>query len=165
MPNAAKVSKPFVRLATVADAIELAPRLRKEDLEEIGHGSGLPPEVALRYALQISNIAYAVVWRDQVVALFGVAQDLSWEGTVSTGYPWMLAAPELTAIRKSFLRECRDYVGGWLKYHRKLEGFVWAKNEVHIQWLRWLGFQFDPAVPHGINDEPFMRFHLKEEDV
>jgi len=165
MPREAKVSKPYARLATMDDATELAPRLRKEDLEEIQHGTGLAPEVALKFALQVSNIAYAVVWRGQVVALFGVAGQLNWDEGPGTGNPWMLASPELTSIRKSFLRECRGYVEEWLMVHGSLAGYVWAKNEVHIQWLRWLGFQFDEPVPYGINNEPFMRFHMKEKDV
>ena len=157
--------KPYARLATREDAIELAKNLRKEDLGEIAHGSGLPPETALRYALAISNIAYAVMKEDRVVALFGIAEDLHWDNQVGTGHPWMLASPELTSIRKSFLRECRGYVQGWLDHHKALEGFVWSKNEVHIQWLKWLGFQFDEPAPYGITNELFMRFHMKEEDV
>jgi len=149
-------------LATRADAIELAPRLRKADLEELSHGTGLPPEIALRYALSLSNIAHAVVWRGRVVALFGIVGELRWDDGKPAGYPWMLASDDLVKIRKSFLRECRGYVEGWLEYHGLLEGYVWVENEVHIQWLRWLGFQFDPPAPHGINDQPFMRFYMNE---
>lgn len=165
MQNEVPASKPFVRLATRADAISLAPRLRKEDVEEVEHSGGLPPEIALRYALQISNIAYAVVWKGNVIALFGVTGQIDWGDGPGVGHPWMLASPELTSIRKSFLRECRDYVKNWLSVHGTLDGYVWAKNTVHIQWLQWLGFELEPAVPFGINDEPFQRFSMKEENV
>ena len=165
MQNEAKVSKPYVRLAAREDAISLAPRLRKEDVEEIAHGSGLKPEAALRYALQVSNIAYAVIYESRVVALFGVSQELHWNDGVGIGYPWMLASPDIRRIRKSFLRECSIYVQSWLKVHGKLEGMVWAKNTVHTQWLKWLGFSLDPAIPHGINNEPFQRFYMEENHV
>lgn len=165
MQNEARAFKPYVRLASRSDAIELAPRLRKEDVEEIAHGTGMPQELALRYALGVSNIAYAVIWRDRVVALFGIAGGLDWGAGHTTGYPWMLASEDITSIRKSFLRECRSYVDGWLKIHGSLEGHVWAENEVHIQWLRWLGFQFDEPLPHGITDQPFLRFFMKDDHV
>jgi hypothetical protein len=155
--------RPFVRLATRADAIDLAPRLRKEDVEEIAHGTGLPPELALRYSLGVSNIAYAVVWRDRVVALFGITEWLHWGEGRGPGSPWMLASEELKDIRKSFLRHCRGYVERWLDVHGHLENQVWAKNEVHIQWLKWLGFQFDEPKPLGINNELFMRFYMTKE--
>lgn len=165
MQNEVKVSNPYVRLALKADASALAPRLRQEDVEEISHGSGLAPEVALRFALQVSNIAYAVIWKGEVVALFGVSQDLDWNLGGGPGLPWMLASPEIRRIRKSFLRECSTYVQSWLKAHGKLEGMVWAKNTVHIQWLRWLGFEMDPPIPYGINNEPFQRFYMEAENV
>ncbi|QBE66837.1 hypothetical protein [Pseudoduganella lutea] len=164
MQNEAKASKPYVRLATRKDTFELAPRLRQEDVEEVFHSSGMPPELALRFSLAVSNIAYAVVWRGQVIALFGIAGQLTWGEEGATGFPWMLASEELPLIRKSFLRECRGYVEGWLEAHDELEGYAWAENQVHIQWLRWLGFTIDPPVPFGINDQPFQRFYLRKED-
>jgi hypothetical protein len=165
MQKEARVSKPFVRLATRADAFELAPRLRTEDVQETEAGTGMTPEFALRYSLAISNIAYAVVWRGKVVALFGIVNELQWEDTVGDGLPWMLASPELASIRKSFLRECRGYVQQWLAYHGSLHGYVWAENTVHIQWLKWLGFQFTEPAPYGINNELFMRFYMTQEGI
>jgi len=166
MQNAAPVSdKPFVRLATRADAFELAPRLRREDLEEISHALGLPAEATLRYCLAISNIAYAVVWRGRVVVLFGIAEFLQWGEGRGPGHPWMLASEELKGIRKSFLRHCRGYVEQWLDVHGHLENWVWVHNKVHIQWLKWLGFRFDEPVPHGINKELFMRFYMTKEGI
>jgi hypothetical protein len=163
MQNEAKASKPYVRLATREDAIDLAKRLRKEDVEEVYHALALPAETALRYSLGVSNIGYAVVWKGRVIALFGIVGQLTWGPERSRGYPWMLASDELVSIRKSFLRECRGYVQGWLRVHGELEGWAWAKNTVHIQWLKWLGFQLDEPAPYGINDQPFQRFFMKEE--
>lgn len=166
MQNEVQASdRPYVRLATRADALDLAPRLRKEDREEIHHGSGLEPEVALRYALAVSNIAHAVIWKGEVIALFGIVGELDWGEGPGKGSPWMMASDELKDIRKSFLRHCKKYVQDWLKVHGELEGYVWAENEVHIQWLRWLGFQFDEPAPYGINDQPFLRFFMKDENV
>lgn len=163
MQREVKGSKPYSRLATREDAIELAKTLREEDRMEIEHACGLPAETALKYCLAVSNIAIAVVKDGRVIALSGVSEDPHFDTARGIGRPWMLASPELKTIRKSFLRECRGFVEGWLEYHGYLEGYVWTKNAVHVQWLEWLGFKFDPPVPFGINNELFMRFHMTQE--
>jgi len=160
MSAEAKRSKPYVRPATREDCFILAPNLREEDRQEIVHASGLSPEISLRLAFAVSAKVWAGVWGDELVALFGVS---GIPGQV--GYPWMLASDSLSKIRKSFLRECRGYVLEMLREYRHLENCVWAENEVHIQWLRWLGFTFEPPVPFGVNDQPFHRFYMKEEYV
>lgn len=164
MQNVVAASKPYTRLATREDAIRLSQNLRKEDLEEIEHGTGLPPQTALLYCLSVSNIAHAVIKEDRIVALFGIAEEPHWDSSRGRGLPWMLASPELPSIRKSFLRECKGFVQGWLEYHGELEGHAWSKNTVHIQWLKWLGFQFDEPKPYGINNELFTRFHMKNQE-
>ncbi len=158
MSAVASRSKPYVRPATRDDCLELAPRLRKEDLEEISHTQGLPPEQSLLLGLNTGE-TFAVVWGTEVVALFGCGGA---PGVL--GVPWMLASPTLSKIRKSFLRECRGYVRAMLTVYGYLENRVWVGNEVHIKWLEWLGFTFDPPEPYGIHDELFHRFYMKNEE-
>jgi hypothetical protein len=159
MSAGVKRSKPYVRPAAREDCLDLAPRLREEDRQEIAHASGLPPQYALLLSFHLGT-TYAVVWGDEVVALFG---HIGVPGVI--GVPWMLASPTLSKIRKSFLRECRRYVQEMLDTYGHLENHVWAENEVHIQWLRWLGFEFDEAAPFGINDQPFYRFYMTNQNV
>lgn len=156
MSVAAKRSKPYARIATRDDCLDLAPRMREEDVQELLHLNGLGPRENLLLLFHQGE-TFAVVWGDEVVALFG---HYGYPGMV--GVPWMLASPTLSKIRKSFLRECREYVMRMLSLYGKLENYVWAENKVHIKWLQWLGFEFDPPVPYGINDQPFQRFYMKE---
>lgn len=155
MSAEAKRSKPYVRLATREDCLDLAPRLRKEDAEECFLNLGLSAEQSLLLSFHLGE-TFAVVWGDEVVALFG---HIGVPGVV--GVPWMLASPTLSKIRKSFLRECREYVQAMLKVYGRLENYVWVENTLHIDWLRWLGFEFDSPAPYGINDQPFQRFYMK----
>ena len=153
----AKRSKPFVRPATREDCLELAPRLREEDVQECLHSSGLPARESLLLSFH-GGETFAVVWGTEVVALFGhvgVPRII--------GVPWMLASPTLSQIRKSFLRECREYVQRMLSLYGTLENYVWVENKVHIKWLQWLGFEFGPAQPYGINGQLFYRFFMKED--
>lgn len=148
---------PLVRPATREDCFALAPRLRKEDLEELSYSSGLSPVQSLLVGFRTTE-TYAVEWQGEVVALFGCG---GVRGVL--GVPWMLASPALTKIKKSFLRECRDYVQAMLKAYGYLENSVWADNLVHIQWLEWLGFTLCDPEPKGIDNKPFRRFYMKNE--
>lgn len=156
MSDAAKRSKPFVRAATREDCLDLAPRLRAEDVQECLYSSGLPAKESLLLCFH-SGETFAVVWGDEVVALFG---HMGVPGVI--GVPWMLAAPALSSIRKSFLRECREYVHRMLTIYGRLENYVWVGNELHIKWLRWLGFEFELAQPCGLDGQMFYRFSMKD---
>lgn len=152
----AKRSKPFVRLATREDALVLAQTMREEDKQECFLTLGLNPEQSLLLSFRLGE-TFTVQWGDEVVAMFG---HYGYPGMV--GVPWMLASPLLSKIAKSFLRECREYVQAMLKVYGRLENYVWVENQVHVKWLQWLGFEFDPPAPYGINDQPFQRFFMKE---
>lgn len=156
MSVAARRSKPYVRPATRDDCLDLAPRLREEDLEEVSHTWGLSPRDALLIGFRTGE-TFAVVWGDEIVALFGCG---GIPGVI--GVPWMLASPTLSKVRKSLLRECRSYVQAMLTVYGYLENHVWANNAVHIKWLKWLGFSFDPPEPYGIHDQLFYRFYMKD---
>lgn len=152
-------SKPYVRVATRDDCFDLAARLRKEDRLEVSHTWGLSPIQSILLGFR-TGVTFAVVWETEVVALFGCG------GVPGVyGVPWMLASPTLSKIQKSFLRECREYVRMMLMIYGHLENWVWAGNEVHIKWLRWLGFTIEAPQPHGIHDQPFHRFYMRTMNV
>jgi hypothetical protein len=163
MQNEAKeFDRPTIRPATREDAVDLAPRLRQEDVLEVLYGSDFTPEEALPYEIAVSEEAYAVVWKGQVIALFGVVNTLNWGDDNQEGFPWMLASKELKDVRKSLLRTCVPYVRRWLQTYTKLSGYAWAENHVHLKWLQWLGFQLDEPKPFGPHMQPFRRFSMKE---
>lgn len=153
MSNEAKAPKPFVREARAEDVPFLAENIREEDRLEIWHGYRVTPEEAFQTGLEVSDTPYTVVWNDTPVAMFGVS------GVAGVGVPWMLATDDLRKIRKSFLRDCRSYVEGFHNEYPLLVNQVWAKNTTHIQWLKWLGFQFDIPVQMGPDNEMFIRFY------
>jgi hypothetical protein len=145
------VIKPTVR----EDCIKLAETLRKEDLEEISHASGLAPQESLLYSLAVSERCYTVWFEDEIVLIFGC-------GGVEEMYgcPWMLASDRLLDVKRDFVRDCRRIVDAMLIRFRYLENYVWAGNKIHIHWLKWLGFTIEPATPFGINGEPFHKFYM-----
>lgn len=150
MSREAGGSNPVIKPAKVEDCALLAKTLRKADLEEIAHASGLPPETALRFSLAVSDYAYTVWLEDKIIFMFGVGD----------GVPWMMASDLLLQVKREFVKECRRAVDAMLQRYGHLENWVWAGNKVHIYWLQWLGFTILPAQPFGIDGEPFHRFYL-----
>lgn len=160
MSEETKLSKPYIRDASREDCIALSKNLRPADLEEISHASGLLPEQVLLLGYRTSVRTWAVMWKKEVVAIFGIG---GIPGVI--GYPWMLASPSLVKIRKSLLRGCASVLGEMLSMFPHLENQVWAGNALHIQWLQWLGFTLEPAKPHDISGQPFHRFYMKDKNV
>lgn len=152
MSREAGQCNPVIKPATKEDCDLLAKHLRKADLEEIAHGSGFPPEVALRFSLACSDYAYTVWLGKKIIFIFGVCEG---------GVPWMMASDLLLQVKREFIKECRRFVDAMLQRYGSLENWVWAGNKVHIYWLEWLGFTIEPAQPFGIDGEPFHRFYLK----
>lgn len=159
MSNGVKLSKPFVRSATIDDCWQLSETMRQEDVREIWHHSRSTPLDALIGGFKHGN-AQTVEWQGRVVAMFGVAGE--YEGV---GICWMLASDDLVKIKKSFLKECRKFVNDMHEDYPVLGNMVWVGNPIHIQWLKWLGFQFQPAVACGPDGELFHEFFKVREDV
>ena len=150
MSNEVGQCSPFIKPTTREDCIELAKKLRKADLEEISHASGLSPQDSLLYSVAVSEFNYTVWLDDEIVMIFGVGH----------GCPWMMASDLLLQVKREFVKECRRFVLAMLDRYGHLENYVWSGNKIHIYWLEWLGFTIEPAKPHGINGEPFHRFYM-----
>lgn len=152
MSNEVKLSKPFVREAVLTDCEELAATMRQEDVQELWYHSRTSPLEALLNGFGWGNCK-TVEWQGRVVAMFGVSCEVN-----GVGVCWMLASDDLVKIKKSFLKECHKYVRDMHKDYPVLGNMVWAGNAVHVQWLKWLGFQFQPAVAYGADGELFHEF-------
>lgn len=155
MSNAANPSKPFIRDATPADCLELAENMRRVDAEEVWHSSRSLPFDALQRGFIDSDRSFAIERAGRVVAIFGV---VAFPG--SGACPWMLGTDDLKRC-KSLLRECRRRLDEYVMRHGYLANAVWSKNAVHIEWIKWLGFQFEGEDIR--NGETFLHFHRKRD--
>lgn len=145
-----------IRCATSADAAALAPRLRQADLNEIEAGSGKPPLEVLEAGLRLSTEAYAVELSStgEVVALFGVAPTEE----PKLGAVWLLGSDKISSIRFTFLRQSKQWLTKLFSRYQLLGNSVDARNTLHVEWLRWLGFRFLRKSPVGRNGELFIEF-------
>lgn len=137
---------------TVATAKELAPVLRREDTDEIRAASGLDPEAALLHGVDTGDPVYAFYSpTGKIAGMFGVTPMGDREGAV-----WLLASDEVMKYPMTFLRRCRNTLDTLYEKYDVLFNYVDARNEVHIQWLRWMGFSFVAYYPeYGVEKRPF----------
>lgn len=133
--------------------------MRKEDQEEIWHLARYTPYDALKLSLEFSEYIRTVTLDDRVVAIFGCSR------VGEMGVPWMLASPLLQKIKKTFLRECRGHLEEMSKGCTHLHNVAWSKNTVHLQWLKWLGFEMQPGIPMGPDGEVYIPFYKVIENV
>lgn len=160
MSNAAGACKPFVRDAKLIDCLILGTHCRMSDRWEIWHSSRKTPTEAFVTGYQVSDRPLVIEWAGMPIAMFGVSGNKG-----SVGVPWMLGTDEIQKIGKTLLRECRSYVDEMHRHYPVLTNYVWAKNTVHIAWLKWLGFEFGEAKPMGPDNELFIHFHKVKQDV
>ncbi|MGH9631056.1 MAG: hypothetical protein ACRD7E_22340, partial [Bryobacteraceae bacterium] len=146
-----------MRPATQGDAEQLAPRLRKADLREIQAASGGEPLAILQQGVASSVPCLAAVdSAGHLLALFGVIPD---PDRSDTGMVWLLGSPELLRHRASILRMSREWVDRLHETYRVLWNFVDARNQVHVRWLQWSGFELLRLVAgHGFERRPFYQF-------
>lgn len=152
MSNALALCKPYIRESHRQDCMALAHTLREEDRAEIWYSSQKYPEIALKQGFD-SGPTWIIQRGFHIVAMFGITGT---KGRI--GSPWMLGTNELPKC-KSLLRECRKRLDGFLEEYHYLTNAVWAKNAVHIEWIKWLGFTFEGSdIRSG---ETFLHFHKR----
>jgi hypothetical protein len=133
--------------ATVADATELAPILRAEDVEEIRAASGEQPLAALLDSVALSEESYSVRDEQGIVALFGVGY----------GAVWLLGSDRMFKYPKALIQLSREWLDRWHDQHGKLYAFVDSRNTSHIKFLDHLGVSWvGEAV---MNDVLFKEFN------
>lgn len=144
----------YVRASQGEDAYYLAPRLREADKNEIAAASGLDPLAALLVGLITSQPCRTICAADsEPIGIFGVVPD---KEDKNVGSVWMMATDRIEEPRNAtpFLRQCRDWVEVMNGMYPTLWNAVDARNELHLKWLKWCGFEFTQEVyldPENIN--------------
>ena len=150
-----------IRKAEIADADYLAPLLRPADLLEIE--ATLGPGADVREVLRVS-VKYSdpcLVGLDpktgKPILVAGVVPDLE-HNNPKVGTVWMLGTPEIESYPVKFTRWGRKVVGLFHEKYSLLHNFVDARNDVHIKWLRLLGFVFISIKKRGPQQSRFFEF-------
>lgn len=135
------MTKPFiVRPATRDDARRIAPLLREQDVREIEAASGsTDPEASLLAAFDApGEIVFAEIASDrEPILIAGVHPTRPGAGAI-----WMLGTPLLQQYALPSVRESLRAIDRWHQTYPLLWNRALETNELHVRWLRLLGFSF-----------------------
>ena len=132
---------------------ELAPKLRKEDKDEIEASTGSTDYLEmLLLSWELSSECLTVICDKEVVGVFGVRE------LKGHGIPWLLGSDNVAKDRKYFLRESRMIISRWLKTYSLLFNYVDCRNDTSIKWLKFLGFKMIRKLTLTDPTKPFYEF-------
>lgn len=133
------MGKAAVKFA-VRDDIEaiLEDGLRAADMIEL-ESLGVTPRDSLERGFDASAPAMTVLVNGRPAGMFGVAPDPRFP---EAGIIWFLGTDRLTEVSWQFLRESHAWLSFLTGKYQVLANAVHQDNELHIKWLKWLGFSF-----------------------
>lgn len=146
----------YLRDPSWDDVLYLSQNLRDRDVEELD-ATGSDPFKALSTGFQLSKPCYTLLSKDgEAVGMLGVGEG-AYPGM---GAIWMLGSKGIEEFPMTLLKNSRkaldqlweetDYAGFY--------NYVYSKNQLHIDWLKWLGFSFLRTVQAGPYNRDFIEF-------
>jgi len=129
------------RPSVVADILPVATAMRTEDQAEVKAGCGQTPAEALLFCYFKGSPCMTMLGRSgKPVGMWGVVDQGDGLGRI-----WLLATDELVTDKPNsiqFLRQAKPWLKAMLERYDVLFNYADARNEVHLKWLRWMGFTF-----------------------
>jgi len=146
-----------VLASVLEDAVYIAQNLRYADSVEIEASRGGPKFVeALVDGFYASEQPMTFHVDGSPAAMFGVVPaDL--EGACRI---WLLGTEDIEKASMYFLRNCRWWFERITEDYNFIFNFAHKDNELHLKWLRWMGFDIGEAQP----DSDFVFVSFSPED-
>jgi len=146
----------YVRPAILADALQLAPKVRIADREEIRASNGSSPLEALVIPFTYKKgRSYTIIGtaKEGVIGMFGVAPTKDPE----YGIAWLLSSEDLFKHTKQFIKECPYWVSQMSEGYTYIYNWVDRRNWKSLKWLQFLGFEAKEEIKqYGVGKLPFL---------
>ena len=146
----------YVRPAVLADALQLAPKMRKADREEIRASNGSSPLEALVIPFTYKKSrSYTIIGtvKEGVIGMFGVSPTKDPE----YGIAWLLSSEILFKHTKQFIKECPYWVSQMSEGYTYIYNWVDRRNWKSLKWLQYLGFEAKEEMKqYGVGKLPFL---------
>ena len=145
----------YVRKAELKDALELAPKIRKGDRQEIMASNGVSPLEALVTPFTQEGKIYSIIGTtsEGVIGMFGSVPSLE----KGFGVVWLLSSETLFKHTKQFIKECPKWVDEMSEGYEYVYNFVDERNWKSLKWLQFLGFEPKNKIgDFGIGKMPFL---------
>ena len=122
---------------------------------EIRANSGGDPQWVLERGIRASVPSCAMLDdTGEVLALFGVVPHPT---NARFGIVWMLGSDALVSRKAIFLRTSKHWLARLYSVYAALGNVIDARNTVHLNWLKWLGFKAVSRIDrHGAEQRPFI---------
>ena len=138
-------------------ALEIAPRLNRVDADNIQF-MGRDVLSTVKKTVQEARKAWAAVYKNEVIAVFGVT-DLN----KTAGTSWCYTLDKMPDVKIGFLRNSKKYITRMLKYYSTLISVVDERNSQILAWLKWCGYSVYPSEQVSeIFGRPFYHCELKK---
>jgi len=161
MTGPVRVGRLSVRLADPMDAAYLGPRLRPWDMVECFAGANLDPVTMLMrpFSDGFGPLTWTLEDSGEPIAMGGLYPFPHDPGAAI----WLLGTEGLDRGGLALLALSRPWVAWALESYSPLCNMVPARAEGTIRWLRWVGFDIDPAIVHfrGVR---FLHFRMDRVD-
>ena len=146
----------YVRPATIKDAIQLAPKVRVADREEIRASNGISPLEALVTPFSIDKSKnYTIVGNlnEGVIGMFGACPTKD----PAYGVAWLISSEDLFKHTKQFMKECPYWISQMGNGYEYLYNWIDRRNWKSMKWLQFLGFEpKDEMKQYGVGKLPFL---------
>lgn len=130
------------RPSVIEDIGAIAASMRPADQREVRLLSGQGPLDALTQSFVHSSVTRTLSYKDQPLIMYGTA-----EFQPGVGIVWGLGSEALDDHVVGFLRMSRPEVDILQGSYRTLFNYVHADNELHLKWVKFVGFTlFDPMT-------------------
>ena len=145
-----------IRPANIDDALDLAPRLRRDDKWEVMCSSGLNSVDALTQSIQFSEQCWTAHLDDRPEIIWGVCK---FPPNPKMGIVWLLSSEEMYKIPGRFVKESIRYVNKMFENFDTLFNYVAAVNIKSQRWLESLGFEAKARIEeYGVGKQPFILY-------
>jgi hypothetical protein len=147
----------YVEHSTKDDALYVARHLRGADRREVSAITKQPPLQVIRDGIDASSPCYTIrlTYSGKPCGIFGSRE----AAYPQSGLVWLVGTDDLITHSTTFLRHSRQWLATMHEHYRLLYNVIDARNEVHLRWLEWLGFEFIQDVPrYGVERRKFILF-------
>ena len=147
-----------IRPSVIQDVIDVAEGMRSEDKAEVYALSGDTPKGGLLCCYLASKPCITMTSRHgYLLGMYGVIPERDGVGRI-----WMLGREEMTKDKidkLSFLKQAKIQIEKLNKKYKVLFNQVDARNQIHIDWIRWMGFTIIKRHSKwGFEGRPFYEF-------
>lgn len=147
------MSQLIQRSATLIDCHYVANHIRAEDRAEVA-SLGKTPLDSILQGYIYGDKKWALLIEDEPIAICGTVPI-----TKDIGAIWLLGTDKLFTHKVAFIRRNKELLSAASAGYEMLCNIVDSRNELHIRWLRWLGFSFiRSTTERSVDGTPFYEF-------